>query len=158
MELGKALVGLLFAAFIAVPLLLIYQHKRKQQQQLYAELNKIAKANGVKLGKVEYGLNYAIGLDINEEFVLFSKRIDGIFQKKIVRLSNLRYVHMNKVTYPNGGGSDFKIRKVELAFQPKDYSKPTHVFNFFDEKEDQLSTELEHAKKWEAKLGKYVLF
>jgi len=153
MELGTAIVGIIVALICIVPFVILNINKKKREKHIFNILSNLAEENKTKTGQFEIWGNSSIGLDLNSQYILFSRQIKDIHITEVLKLSDIERSKVLKTTRSvsiNEGSPQTVIDKVEIVFDFIDNKKSNIVLEFYNSKTDRLTLagELLLAEKW----------
>ncbi|MEQ8627161.1 hypothetical protein [Ekhidna sp.] len=153
MEEGTTIIGMLAIALCIMPLIIIGKSKRKKERELLASLQDIAAMYGSDISTHDFGVNFAIGMADNMQFVFFYKKWKETEIQECIPFKSIKYCKVEKTTrsVKTKTGNEEKLGKLELIFQPKDRLIEPTRFEFFNTRHfAQPSGEIQLAKKWES--------
>jgi hypothetical protein len=129
---------------------------RKREKKMYNTLQFMAGGYATKIAECDYGLEFAIGMASNKQYVFFYKEVNERVTEHSVSLEDIRKCSLFSVnkTVKTKDGIENVIEKLELVFEPKDNTHQTVRFEFYTSADHfMLSGELQLIKKWEAMIN-----
>ena len=150
-NLGNTIIGIVSVLICVGPFLGIYLVKVRKQNKILRSLQDSVLHLNVPIGEYEFCGDFLLGIDKNKKYILFYKNVlnsDAVV--KIVDLSTIfscKVLKETKTVKTSRESMDY-IEKIELSFISRD-KKETKLELFSEERNTQLSGELQCADKWE---------
>lgn len=151
MDIGSAIIGVIFVLICAVPFVIMNRSKKKKEKLILQSLSEIANRVHCQIGPHEVSGNMAIGMDTSKNFVFFYKQTQEKVTEKIVDLAKIKSCKVNNMsrTIRNQQSSQRVIDSIDLSFVPSAKNEPEVKIEFFNAEEHaQLNGELQSAEKW----------
>jgi hypothetical protein len=150
-NLGNTLIGILSVLICIGPFLGIYLVKVRKQNKFLRSLKESMLHLNVTIGEHEFCGDFLLGMDKNNKYILFYKNV--LNSDPIVKIVDLSTIFSCKIlketkTVKTAQESMEFIEKIELSFISRD-KKETKLELFNEERNTQLSGELQCAEKWE---------
>ena len=150
-NLGNTIIGIVSVLICVGPFLGIYLVKVRKQNKFLRSLKESMLHLNVTIGEHEFCGDFLLGMDKNKKYILFYKNV--INSDPIVKIVDLSTIFSCKIlketkTVKTAQESMEFIEKIELSFISKD-KKETKLELFNEERNTQLSGELQCAEKWE---------
>lgn len=159
MDLGNTIIGVFLLAIFIIPIVLIqYRRKNKENKKLQS-LREIARQHNCSISQHEFCGDFVLGIDMNRNFVFFSKYKKEEFINQFVDLTKIKSCQpLKKIrSIKMDKGNEIIIERIELAFTPKIKSEIETSFVLFDETiNNQLSGELQFAEKWAKQINEVL--
>ena len=150
-NLGNTIIGIVSVLICVGPFLGIYLVKVRKQNKILRSLHDSVLHLNVTIGEHEFCGDFLLGMDKNKKYILFYKNVlnsDAVV--KIVDLSTIfscKVLKETKTVKTARENIEF-IEQLELSFISRD-KKETKLELFNEERNTQLSGELQCAEKWE---------
>lgn len=151
MELGSSIVGAILIALCILPLIMMSRSRKKREEFMMQSLSRIATENNCTISQHELCTNFAIGLDNAKPALIFYKKTKENTYEQFVDLSQVQSckVYNASRSFPNKGGTQKVIDKLELGLIPLDRTKPEIRLEFFNAAvSPQLFSELQAIQTW----------
>jgi hypothetical protein len=150
-NLGNTIIGIVSVLICLGPFLGIYLVKVRKQNKILRSMQESVLHLNVTIGKHEFCGDFLLGMDKNKKYILFYKNmLNGDAVVKIVDLSTIFSCKVLKEmkTVKTARESMEFIEQIELSFISRDKNE-TKLELFNEERNTQLSGELQCAEKWE---------
>jgi hypothetical protein len=150
-NLGNTLIGIVSVLICIGPFLGIYLVKVRKQNKILRSLQDSMLHLNVTIGEHEFCGDFLLGMDKNKKYILFYKNV--LNSDAVVKIVDLSTIFSCKVlnemkTVKTARESMEFIEHIELSFISRD-KKETKLELFNEERNTQLSGELQCAEKWE---------
>jgi hypothetical protein len=159
MDLGSAIVGIIFLLLCVLPFILMSRSRKKREKILMQSLSKIATDNNCNISQYELFANFGIGVDIEKPAVFFYRKTGESVSEHYVDLKEFLSCKVLNVSrsLTSKSGNQKVIDKLELAFTSADKNKPQIRLEFFDANvTPQLFGELQSIQKWAIQLSELL--
>ena len=145
-------ISLIFIAICALPFILSYRERLRQQKAFLASLSELAGRNSCSLTSSDVCNNTAIGMDAQRrELFVLRRKHDSLESShvKLIEYSRCSLVRSGQDQL-SGGEYTGELKRLELSFFKDKSHKPDLCIEIFDLATDMIhSGELELAVKWE---------
>ncbi|UBM58672.1 hypothetical protein LAG90_17875 [Marinilongibacter aquaticus] len=159
MNLGTIIFGLVATAFCVLPFVLMSRNRKKKETELVDGLMTLAVSLGSTVAEYDCGIDFAIGVSEERDYLFFWKKKGQVADGQLVRLSTVAdcTVRSQRHTVQNQNITSAVIDRLELVFEYKDKKVAPERLVFFDHHERlQLTGELQLVEKWEKIVSSYL--
>lgn len=152
MDLGTALIGILFITVCAMPFVLSSRSRKKRNKQSLGSLKEFAKQHNCEITQHEICGNYAIGIDETKNHLFFQLNTKVEIKQHVVNLSTINNCNVVRVNARNK-----TIERLNLELITTDKNKPKTVLEFYNvDLSYQPIGELESIVKWDELVKKQL--
>lgn len=154
MDSGTIIVSAILLALAILPFIFTGKKYKKQKKQLVQTLNSLAEQNQVSLSNYEAGGSFGIGLDQNDRYLFFARKVQDEISIRSALLVDMSRCKMKTSSRLLEGGEKV-IDRVELVLYPVSSAQPEVVLEMYNSEYDTLTIrgELQTAVKWEQIIG-----
>lgn len=156
MDLQTIIVGLIIIIACIAPFFMMSRGTRKRETKMNNALQFMAGGYATDIAECDFGLEFAIGLASNKQYVFFYKEVNGAVTEYSVTLEDIRKCSIHSVnrTVKTKEGTEHVIDKLELVFEPKENTHKIVRFEFYTSADHfMLSGELQLIQKWETMIS-----
>lgn len=151
MDLESAITGAILVVICIVPFVLMRRNRKKRERQLLQSLTNIANQHNCRISQHEICMDFGIGIDETESFVVFFKQTKDKVVEEFINLAEIQKCKINNITRTiiDKEGRNNIIDKLELNFIPNTPNKREVTFEFFNaDVYPQLYGELKSIQNW----------
>ncbi len=152
MDLGSAIIGIVFLAACIVPFVIIHINRSSKERKMLELLSDFAKQHQCNLSQHELCGDYVIGIDEAQNFVFFHKKNKVKESTQYIDLADIQSCKTVSTsrTFNGNEGNTKVIERLILVFTSHDTTKGNIEFDFYNnEVSAQLYGELQSIEKWE---------
>ena len=148
MDLGTAIIGLIFILVCTIPFVLISRSRRKDEKKLFISLKNLAEKQQSKITQHEVCSNYAIGIDETKNFVFFQLKKEKEIKPQFIDLSTIKKCKINNIGSATSNENRI-IEQLNLELIPINKNKNNTVLEFYNSDQSyQLNGEFQSIEKW----------
>lgn len=160
MNISMPLLSVLLVLATVTPFLILNYSGKGEAKILTKKADSLKKELNLKFSLKERWGNSFIGLDVDQNTLVFMKVYDGVVATEIIDLATVgksEIIKLDKVDR-NANGKEVVLEKLDLRIAFFDMGKPDKLLNFYDLEDVYLEDyELRRAEKWNAAIANAIV-
>lgn len=152
MDTGSIIIGAVMIAFCLLPFILMSNNRKKNTKKFTENLISSSRNNNCVISESEYSGHFMIGIDTNNNELLFTDKYNEVFESKAIDLNNVTSCKLVRLMK-----SQDTTESVSLQFQLKGNANSENNLEFFNlNKQRGLDGEIQIVQKWEKIINDFL--